>query len=242
MKKQTFYQLCGSLLLIGGIVPLLSKAFNAGSIALILGGIILLTTPKWSEKWRKRFMPLFVFGLVCALLFSGTLLYYARFRGAPAELQGETVIVLGCKVNGDLPSQMLRRRLDAAVRYLDTNPDARCIVSGGQGSNEQRSEASVMADYLIAQGIDSSRIYGEEHSTDTKENLQFSMAIIEEQKLSPETVIISDGFHQFRARLIAQKLGLQSWAYTGQSNPWLVPSYVVREVLSLIKLIPFFLS
>ena len=47
-----------------------------------------------------------------------------------------TVVVLGCKVNGKNPSLMLRKRLEAAYRYLEEHPDVPCIVSGGQGPNE----------------------------------------------------------------------------------------------------------
>ena len=42
-------------------------------------------------------------------------------RGEPT---GEVLIVLGTTVNGTEPSPMLRQRLDAALEYLNTYPDA----------------------------------------------------------------------------------------------------------------------
>lgn len=239
MTKQRFLNLLGAVMVIFAILPLM---LNPGTIALFLGGLVLLSSSRWNEKWRKRLMPLLTLGLALALVYAALIFYFGECRQPPADLRQETVVVLGCKVNGDQPSQMLRRRLDAAVSYLDNNPDALCIVSGGQGSNEVRSEASVMKDYLLAQGIDESRIYAEDQSTDTRENLLFSKAIIVEEGLNPDIVIISDSFHQFRAWLIAQKLELTSYAVSGHTSFWLVPAYAVREVLSLVKLAPFLLS
>lgn len=187
-------------------------------------------------------MPLVTIGLVIALVYTALIVYFGNFRQPPAEWSGETVVVLGCKVNGDHPSLMLKRRLDAAAAYLQENPDAVCIVSGGQGDNETRSEASVMADYLEEQGIAPARIHQEDQSRDTKENLLFSKSIIEQEALSENVVIISDGFHQFRAWLIAQKLELHSFAVSGHTSFWLIPAYALREVLSLIKLLPFLIA
>ena len=187
-------------------------------------------------------MPLLIFVLIMALVYTAFLFYFGECRQPPADLQQETVVVLGCKVNGDQPSQMLRRRLDAAAAYLKEQPDALCIVSGGQGHNESRSEASVMKDYLLAQGISEERIYCEDRSANTKENLLFSNDIVAEEGLNPDLVIVSDGFHQFRARLIARKLELTSYALSAHTSFWLVPAYAVRELLSLMRLLPFFLS
>lgn len=239
MKTKSLFFATGAVLLLLGLMAL---SLNAGSAALLLGGAILLTSGRWPEKWRKRLMPFLLLAILLLLLYLGVLGYFGYFRQPPADLQNETVIVLGCKVHGDQPSQMLRRRLDAAAAYLKENPDASCIVSGGQGFNESQTEASVMKAYLLSAGIDENRIYLEDRSANTRQNLEFSQAILQREGLSPQLVIVSDGYHQFRARLIAGKLGLNSWAVSGHTSFWLVPAYCVREIFSLIKLIPFFLS
>ncbi len=239
MTKQRAYFLTSALLLLCGILPL---QLNAGTIPLLLLGALLLSSGKWTEKWRKRMLPLFVFCICFGIGFLAILGCYAYGRQPSPTLEEHTVIVLGCKVNGDRPSRMLQRRLDTASTYLKKQPSAACIVSGGQGWNEDCTEASVMKNYLVAQGIAPERIYTEEAATNTLENLRYSKAILEEEGLSPDLVIISDGFHQFRSRLIAAKLGLRSFAVSANTDLWLVPCYAVREVLSLMKLLPFFLS
>lgn len=239
MKRKPIYFYAGLLLLFFGIMPL---QLNPGSIILLLAGLFFISSPKWPQKWRKNMLPLFLIGILAVTIYLGVLFYFGHCRGIPADLENETIVVLGCKVNGDRPSQMLRRRLDAAVEYLLANPDANCIVTGGQGYNETQSEASVMAAYLEQAGVEPSRIYLEDQSTNTRQNLEFAQAIMAENQLNEDILIVSDGYHQFRAYLIANKLGMQSSPLSGHTSWWLVPAYCVREIFSLIKLIPFFLS
>ena len=146
MSKQRLINIIGGLMVLFAVLPLL---LNAGTIALLALGLLLLSTNYWSATWRKRLMPFVALGLIACLLYAILILSFAHLRQPSAELQGETVIVLGCKVNGDRPSLMLQRRLDTAVAYLNENPDARCIVSGGQGDNETRSEAAVIFQRML---------------------------------------------------------------------------------------------
>ena len=60
------------------------------------------------------------------------------------------LIVLGAQVRENGPSTILRYRLDAAISYLQENPETICIVSGGQGVNEPFSEAEGMLNYLVS--------------------------------------------------------------------------------------------
>ena len=70
---------------------------------------------------------------------------------------------------------MLRERLIAAQDYLDENPEAVCVVSGGQGADESMSEAQCMRTKTSTEhGIAPERIYMEDKSTSTRENIKFS--------------------------------------------------------------------
>ena len=236
--KQKIINITAVVMIVFGILPF---QMNPGAYCLILGGLILLSSNFWTKKWRDRLMPFFVFCVSFGLIFMTVLGCFAYFR-QPAPNTEQTVIVLGCKVLGDQPSKMLKRRLDTAVEYLTENPQLNCVVTGGQGNNEDLPEAEVMKNYLLAQGIAGERIFVEPKSNDTKENLMFSLEIIRENGLCENLTIISDGFHQFRARCIAMKLGLESRAVSANTSFWLVPAYAVREVLSFIKLTPFLLG
>ena len=97
------------------------------------------------------------------------------------DYNGETVVVLGCEVRKSTPSRMLMERIRAAHTFLQEHPDTKCILSGGQGSSENISEAEAMHTWLVNNGIDPARLYLEDQSTSTKENLSFSKKIIEEK-------------------------------------------------------------
>ncbi len=146
-----------------------------------------------------------------------------------------TAVVLGCKVKGTEPSLMLKRRLEEAYGYLEENPEVMCIVSGGKGEGEDISEAEAMKNYLTEKGIDESRILMEDRSTDTHQNISYSQEILLEMDMAEEVVIITDGFHQYRASLIAEELGLESYSISCRTRTELIPTYWLRELLALVR-------
>lgn len=157
----------------------------------------------------------------------------AKKRRPPRSLPC-TVIILGCRVRGTRPSRMLRKRLNAAYDFLCENPRAVCIVSGGQGSDEKISEAQAMRRYLLDKGLDKNRVYSEDKSSSTLENLKFSQKIIEARNLPDTIAIATDGFHQYRAALIAEQLGIRSYTVPSVTEPRYAPTYWVREWFAII--------
>ena len=91
------------------------------------------------------------------------------------------VVVLGAGVNGTQPLPSLEERLEAALAYLQTYPEAQCVVSGGQGGGENITEALCMYTWLTDRGIPPERIWQEEQASSTQENLRFSLELIQEK-------------------------------------------------------------
>lgn len=144
------------------------------------------------------------------------------------------VIVLGAQVRESGPSVVLKYRLDAAIDYLNENPDTVCIVSGGQGVNEPFSEAEGMAEYLMENGIDENRIILEDQSKNTVQNIQNSKALMEESYNG--VGIITNNFHMFRAVQIAKTQGLEGvCGIAADSNPVYLPNNVLRECCGILK-------
>ena len=144
------------------------------------------------------------------------------------------LIVLGCGVNGDRPSLMLTERLDAAYDYLNTHEEVVCILSGGQGKGENISEAECMYRYLTEKGIARDRLYKEDRSTSTRENLLYSKKIIEEKNLDPQVIIVTNEFHEYRASVIAEHTGIKPSAVCGKTAWWLLPTYYLRELYGIV--------
>jgi uncharacterized SAM-binding protein YcdF (DUF218 family) len=148
-----------------------------------------------------------------------------------------TVIILGCRVKGTRPTRMLRKRLEAAYSYMQSNPQSVCIVSGGQGSDEQISEAEAMRTYLLGLGVDERRIYSESRSVSTYENLKFSLEVIREYGLPERIAIATDGFHQYRASVFARRLSMRTTAVSSKTEPRYLPTYWVREWFGITQCI-----
>lgn len=169
-------------------------------------------------------------GIVLVLVISVNMIRAAN--GKPS--QNATAVVLGCRVYGERPSLILTERMDAALSYLNENPDAVCIASGGQGQDEDISEAECIYRYLVANGISPNRIYKEERSTSTRENLAFSYEIIKEHSLPEDLAIVTNEFHEYRAGMIAGRLGLSYGAVSAETALWLLPTYYARELFGVL--------
>ena len=144
--------------------------------------------------------------LVCAgvIVFAVFEIPVVRDARTDTDAHPDAIIVLGAGVNGETPSLTLRTRIDAAAAYLEEHPDVPVVLSGGQGPGEAITEAECMRRALVRRGVDESRLYPEERSTSTQENLRYSRAILEELGVDPaqRVAIVTSDFHLCRARLM----------------------------------------
>lgn len=149
------------------------------------------------------------------------------------ERKLDCIIVLGAQVKGKKITDSLKRRLDRAVKYLKKYPDTRVIVSGGQGPGEEISEADAMAEYLSASGISGERIDREDQSTSTRENLRYSKKYADPEK--EKIGIVTNGFHMYRALLIAGQEGYRNtYKIPASSNPVFQINYLMREFFAVV--------
>ena len=169
----------------------------------------------------------------CFLLYSAAALGLMAYGAKKAPEKGATVVLLGCQVRGRTPSHALKMRIDAAFRYLEDNPGAKAVLSGGKGSNEDISEAECMYECLTDMGISSDRLYIEDRSTTTNENIRFSKNIIEENGLDPRMAIVTDWYHEYRASMIADRQGIKSGAVSADVPMYLTAHLVTREIFAL---------
>ena len=128
----------------------------------------------------------------------------------------EYLLVLGGNVIGaDTPSPQLMERMKSAAVYLKENPETIAVPCGGCFRAEQKkSEAAIIADYLVSQGIERERIVLEDKSETTYQNFEFGTKIIKEhaEKELDEISIafLSSDYHLHRAALIAKQSGINN--------------------------------
>ena len=152
------------------------------------------------------------------------------------EAKSDFVLVLGAQVNGDKVSASLKYRLDAAYEIYEKHPDSIFIVSGGQGEGENDSEAYYMENYLINKGIPEQQIICENQSLNTYENIKFSKQIMDDfSDDNYDVIIVSNAFHTFRAKFLAQQQGLDVTTYSAKMHTISIPNFYLREYFALMK-------
>jgi uncharacterized SAM-binding protein YcdF (DUF218 family) len=172
-------------------------------------------------------------GLVSFLIIEGLILHAAYLAEKHAT---DYVVVLGAGLWGDQLSPTLRYRLDKCLEYLREHPEAKVVVSGGQGPDEYISEAEAMQRYLVANSIEEHRVVLEDKSTSTYENLLFSKQILEQIAAGEdEILIITSDFHMFRAKLLASRMGIVAYGMCAESVNYLKPYYYFREYFVVLK-------
>jgi len=177
------------------------------------------------------FGGIFALGLIVFCTVEGLIL--TQFN-AKASSGADFCIILGAQWKENGPSEVLRRRLDTAIAYLQANPGTKVIVSGGQGNNEKISEAAGMQSYLLQAGIAEDRILMEDLSSNTYENLLFSSKFLDSRE--EQVVIVTNNFHVFRALGIAKKQGYSNVeGLAASSVTGMLPNNLLREFLGVVK-------
>ena len=206
-----------------------------GTLALCfaaLGAIILLYRLLSRALLKLALTALLVLGVA---VFTAALVPVIRAAGSGPDADADVkyLIVLGAGVNGSTPSLSMTDRLQAALTYLDAHPHCTAIVSGGQGPDEDISEAEAMYRWLTAKGVDGERIVLEDRATDTLENLEYSFALIPDPDAA--VAVVSSEYHLYRAKFLAAALGRTvSGIPAPTSLPVLKLNYFIREALGVV--------
>ena len=234
----------GTLSLLGVVYFLIPLAIGVCHVGMFWPAALLLLAAAYCffpaffrrlPRWVKT-VVLSGVGLVLAVAIAVFAVMGAAAADHPrGDDAPETVVLLGCQVYHGRPSMMLQGRIDAAYAYLAAHPEAVCVTTGGlDRTSETLTEGGCAAQALMAMGIAPERIYAEERSFDTRENLLFAAEIIRENGLSDRVVIASDNFHQYRGQLFARQAGLEAQS-AGCFSPWFLGAgYACREVVGIL--------
>lgn len=229
-------------LIVWGVLPLTAIRIHVGCAALIAVGVVGFVVcirfrqvsalfHRLCESTVGRILVWLVGSIVIALVVLFIVVSVMMTVAATKQPQeNATLVVLGAGLRDDRPSRILRGRLNATIEYLEAHPKAVCVVSGGQGDDEPCTEAAVMQRYLLDAGIAAERIYVEDRSTSTFENIQFSKQVIEENGLSDNVAIVTQEFHQYRAQQFARQAGFtEVSAITARTEFVFFAGYWIRD-------------
>lgn len=239
MKKKVW---AGVVLLILGVVLFLLPVHIEMTGLTVCGYGVLCLASWFVEKrgWKRAWQTAIIVtaAAVAVILTAATAMVLVLGRSQWDEARNaDYVVVLGAQVRGGEPSRTLRARLDLALVLMDENPDAVFIVAGGQGNDERVTEASVMYKYMAQRGADTERLYLEDKSHNTRENLKNAAAIVQSLGIDPSRpAIVTSEFHLGRAKYIASTLGMNACGVASRTEPApLMLNYALREVFAFVK-------
>lgn len=206
-----------------------------GAIFLVMGGSLWYIEVQKSFSMLTKYRNVIAFFILIGLVMIGcieSMILYCEHKETVSN--ADYMIILGAQVKGTKVSRSLRYRLDTAAIYLKEHKETKVIVSGGQGKGEDITEAEAMFSYLVELGVEPSQIIKEDRSTNTEENIRFSRQYFND---TPEHVlIVSNGFHLYRALAIGRKQGLESCSgLAAPTDCIMCPHYYLREALAILK-------
>ncbi|RYH06867.1 YdcF family protein [Tropicimonas sp. IMCC6043] len=145
-------------------------------------------------------------------------------------------LVLGAAVRpGGQPSRTLLRRARHAAHLHADGAVTHVIACGGIGRHPP-SEAAVIGRICREAGVPDAAIRLEERSTSTAENIAFALPILRELGTT-RVAIVTDGYHQPRARLTARRLGLDC----ADLPPPAPEGVTLARIKSILREIPAYL-
>ena len=123
---------------------------------------------------------------------------------------GPWIVVFGAAVRADgSPSGTLERRVRAAYEFGRNAPDAKYLVTGGQG-DAPLPEWLVMQRLLLDYGVAAEAIIPERQGLDTLGQIRICAAMLKREDLSGGVRIATSRYHQLRCRLLLQVFGIDA--------------------------------
>ena len=195
-------------------------------------------------KWKKHLLvaaatllSLTILAVAAVLIVNGVVKNGAKDYILSAEEAGELreidcILVLGCGVGSDgSPSAMLRDRLFRSVEMYEAGVSDRILMTGDHG-REGYDEVDAMKSFAVDEGVPSECVFMDHAGFSTYESMYRAKAVFQAERV----LIVTQGYHLYRAVYIARQLGLDAYgvdadyrAYSGQT------SRDIREVLARVK-------
>ncbi|GLZ39889.1 YdcF family protein [Actinokineospora sp. NBRC 105648] len=232
-------------LVANGVVMWRREGHTLGNLLSLLAGLAMLglfgVTAATIGFGGPRWLAVGVTSLVLvagylAFLFAALLVYSVLYGRLGRGRQADAIIVLGAGLDGDSVPPLLANRLDRAVecRAHAAETDPVLVVSGGQGSDEQVSEAEAMGTYLRANGVPAERILLEGKAATTEQNLRYSMELLAEHGRAGTILAVTNNYHVFRTAVLARQLRLRVHVVGARTASYFVPSAFLREFVALL--------
>lgn len=164
----------------------------------------------------------------------------------PTMKKIDYIVILGAGLNKDRVTPLLAARIDAGIAFYNKQFHRKkhrptIILSGGQGADEEISEAQAMFNYIEETYGSEFPVYLENRSTSTLENLYFSEQLaIEKDGIESfkktNIALATSAYHLLRAGKIARTLKIIAYGVGGKTKFYYIPTAFIREFIGYMAL------
>jgi uncharacterized SAM-binding protein YcdF (DUF218 family) len=150
----------------------------------------------------------------------------------PADI----IVVLGAAEYRGKPSPVLRARLDHALALYQKGLAPRILTTGGAGGDPVYTEGDVGRAYLVSRGVPSEAIVVDAEGASTVYSTASAAEIMRRMALK-SCIVVSDGYHIFRAKRMLQSSGMKVYGSPRSLNPpndWRERWLYVRQAIGYL--------
>ena len=133
----------------------------------------------------------------------------AQYGKLDEKAHCDVAIVLGAATSNGEVSPVYRERINHGIWLYENGFVDYLILTGGVGKGNEKSDAYVAKQYVIAKGVPEQVILIEEKSKITEENLEYAKEIMDAFSMDT-AIIVSDPLHMKRAMLMAKDYGIEA--------------------------------
>lgn len=189
---------------------------------------------------RRRWVGLIAGVVVLALFLVPFLVFAAVFKQARTNEARpvDAIVVLGAAQFNGVPSQVFQARLDTAFELYREGYAPVIVVTGGRILGDHYTEAEAGKNYLVDRGVPADAILMENVSHNTAASFEGVRRILKPRGVE-SLLVVSDGFHLYRSKMLAEAAGFQAFGYAANDSPIRHGSgtelrYMIRETLGVI--------
>jgi uncharacterized SAM-binding protein YcdF (DUF218 family) len=234
VRRHESVSLANNLTLLAGCLLL------ALTLCLALLSPVAQSMPPLAFRLFSAFEKTLGTNVVLGLCFLATALLYPRLK---PRRNRDYLVVLGCGLRGGEVPPLLAARVNAALAFAERQLKEAgrapvIVMSGGQGTDEQRPEAAAMCEYARNCGY-SGRILVEDASRSTAENMRFSRELIAADWASgdanrPRVSFVTSNYHLVRAAIFANRVFPGASGIGARTARYFWPNAILREYLAYI--------
>lgn len=238
----------GFALISNGVVMLRREGRSLGNQLSLIVGVLVFALPITAVLLvifvgKVGFTIAAVIALVSTYA-SVTFLSFAVYSVVYGRIRHRTrpsaIVIHGAGLRPDgTVTPLLRGRIDRALalfrqEQMEWGRSPILVPSGGKGSDEIRSEASAMAEYIHDQGVADQSILLEDKSTSTRENIANSLRILADAGVGGPILLVTSDYHVLRTASLARSMGADAQVTGARTARYFVPSAFLREFVAIL--------